>query len=120
MTGRAPGCGVEPAPLLEVRNLTVRFTAGARAVNVVQDVSFSVQPGQVIALIGESGAGKTTTALALLRLLPDTPGSSTHVTGQALFRGVDLLTLPDAQLLYTFAVPRSGWCFRNRSRSTVP
>ena len=65
---------------------------------MLQDVSFSVEPGQVVALIGESGAGKTTTALALLRLLPETPGSSTHVTGQALFRGVDLLTLPDAQL----------------------
>jgi ABC-type glutathione transport system ATPase component len=70
VTVPAQGCEVGPAPLLEVRNRTVRFTAGARTVTVFQDVSFSVQPGQVIALIGESGAGKTTTALALLRLLP--------------------------------------------------
>jgi ABC-type dipeptide/oligopeptide/nickel transport system ATPase component len=59
-----------PPPLLDVRNLQVSFCAGDRVVPIVDDVSFSIPRGRTLALVGESGAGKTVTAHAILRLLP--------------------------------------------------
>jgi oligopeptide/dipeptide ABC transporter ATP-binding protein len=76
--------------LLEVRGLTVRFGPWA----VVEDVAFSVAPGEVVAIVGESGSGKSMTALALMRLVPE-PGV---VTGTALFEGRDLITLPEREM----------------------
>ena len=76
--------------LLEVRGLTVRFGPWA----VVEDVAFSVTPGEVVAIVGESGSGKSMTALALMRLVPE-PGV---VTGTALFEGRDLITLPEREM----------------------
>ena len=58
-------------PLVEVHNLKTTFAIGARAVEAVRGVSFSIAPGEVFGLIGANGAGKTTTLRALLRLLPD-------------------------------------------------
>jgi oligopeptide/dipeptide ABC transporter ATP-binding protein len=72
--------------LLEVRDLTVAF-GSARAVD---GISFAVQPGESLGLVGESGCGKSTTALALMRLL-----SGARVAGQALFEGQDLLALKE-------------------------
>jgi peptide/nickel transport system ATP-binding protein len=73
-------------PLLEVENLVVRYAVargmiGAirreprRSVHAVEGVSFSVRQGQMVALVGESGCGKTTTAQAVLRLVPATSGT---------------------------------------------
>ena len=80
-------------PLLDVRGLSVAF--GAKT--VVDDVSFSIAPGEKLALVGESGSGKTVTALALLRLLHDA-----RLSGQALFSADgatrDLLALPEREL----------------------
>ncbi|GBD16967.1 Oligopeptide transport ATP-binding protein OppD [bacterium HR26] len=59
-----------PAPVLSVRNLEVRYFTRAGTVQAVRDVSFDLHAGESIALIGESGCGKTTLGLALLRLLP--------------------------------------------------
>jgi oligopeptide/dipeptide ABC transporter, ATP-binding protein, C-terminal domain len=72
-------------PLLAVRGLTVRFGPWA----VVEDVSFEVAPGEVLAIVGESGCGKSMTALALMRLVPE-PG---RLSGQVVFEGRDLLAL---------------------------
>lgn len=58
-----------PAPLLEVENLEIRFGSVA----VVHGISFAVAPGQTVAFVGESGCGKSVTALALMRLLPEPP-----------------------------------------------
>jgi microcin C transport system ATP-binding protein len=72
--------------LLEVRNLQVRF-GGATVVN---DVSFTIAPGEKFALVGESGSGKTVTSLAVLRLNQDAAYG-----GQILFEGDDILTKPE-------------------------
>src|SRR4051812_16975728 len=74
---------------LLVRNLTVQFS-GPRGLiqHAVHDVSFDIDPGETVALLGESGCGKTTLALALTRLLPQTTRA---VSGSVRFRGRDLL-----------------------------
>jgi peptide/nickel transport system ATP-binding protein len=62
---------------------------------VLSDVSFVIAPGRVVGLCGDSGCGKTTLALALLKLLPSPPY---RVTGEALLQGRDLLALPESEL----------------------
>ncbi len=84
------------APLLDVRDLRVRFRSRGRSVQVVSGVSFSVAGGETLGLVGESGCGKSVTALSLMRLIPDPPGRIT--SGQAWFEGRDLLTLNPAEI----------------------
>src|SRR5512140_2508819 len=78
----------ESQALLDVRGLTKRFPIGSifrtRLVHAVEDVSFTVMPGQVVALVGESGSGKTTTIRMVARLIPAT-------RGEIRFKGVDML-----------------------------
>lgn len=81
--------------LLEVSGLSVDFVAQQGAVHAVQDVSFSLRPGEIMGLVGESGCGKTTLILSLLRLLP---AAGRIMGGQVLYRGRNLLALPEAQL----------------------
>ena len=81
-------------PLLDVRNLSIRV-AKARS-NLVDDVSFSVAAGRTLCIVGESGCGKSQTALALMGLLASPPLSVTG--GTALFAGRDLLSLPQAEM----------------------
>jgi peptide/nickel transport system ATP-binding protein len=73
--------------LLDVRDLSVTYGRGERAVPAVRGVSFTLDRGQTLGVAGESGSGKSTMALSLLRLL----GEAT-VTGQVLYQGEDLLT----------------------------
>lgn len=80
--------------LMQVVNLRTAFAVGNERVEAVRGVSFSIAPGEVLGLIGESGSGKTVTGLSLLRLLP--PHAS--VTADAMhFRGRDLTRLSDQQ-----------------------
>jgi oligopeptide/dipeptide ABC transporter ATP-binding protein len=85
-----------PTPLLEIDNLTVAFDTRHAAILPVQGVSLSIHPGQTVALVGESGCGKSVTALSILRLIPTPPGR--FVGGRILLDGRDLLTLPEAQM----------------------
>jgi peptide/nickel transport system ATP-binding protein len=82
-------------PLLDVRNLSVKFRTRQGQVTAVDNLSFSIAPGQVLGVVGESGSGKSVTCLAVLRLLTD-PG--VIIEGEVLFRGRDLLKLPDKEL----------------------
>jgi oligopeptide/dipeptide ABC transporter ATP-binding protein len=77
--------------MLELRNLTTEFvTDDGAALRAVEDVSFALERGQALGIVGESGCGKTTAMLALLRLLPH---AGRIVGGQALFDGEDLFAL---------------------------
>jgi len=83
-------------PLLSIRDLTVQFTrAGEESFTAVDHVSFDVQPGQTVGLVGESGCGKSVTSLAIMGLLPH---RGNKVTGTVDFDGTDLLSLSDAQM----------------------
>ncbi len=83
-------------PLLEVRNLRTEFRTGAGVVRAVNDVSYSVDPGETVAIVGESGSGKSVGALSILRLIPDPPGRV--VGGEVMFGGRDLMKLSDAEM----------------------
>jgi peptide/nickel transport system ATP-binding protein len=82
-------------PILQVRDLQVRYHTAAGALHAVNGVSFDLRAGERIGLVGESGSGKSTVALALLRLIKP-PGRIER--GQAWFEGADLLSLPDRQM----------------------
>ena len=83
--------------LLEIRNLYVRYNTDDAVVCALNDFSLTVERGQKIGVVGETGAGKTTAALSILRLLPDKVGQI--VSGEILYNGEDLLTLEKAEML---------------------
>ncbi len=83
-------------PLLRVEDLAVSFTTDEGIVRAVDHVSFDVQPGEILGMVGESGCGKSVTAMSLLRLIPQPPGKIE--SGRAWFGGRDLLALPVAEL----------------------
>jgi peptide/nickel transport system ATP-binding protein len=84
------------AAVLEVSGLTTVFHTRTGVVRAVQDVSFSVGAGETLAIVGESGCGKTMTALSLMRLIPMPPGQIT--AGTVKLGGIDLLQLDEASM----------------------
>ena len=86
---------VATAPLLDVRNLQVEFRTDRGPVRAVDNVSFSIKPGEVLGLAGESGSGKSTIALAIMRVLK----SPAVITGGSVhFRNRDILAMNDDEL----------------------
>ena len=85
-----------PAPLLAVANLCTWFFTRDGIVRAVDGVSFDVLPGETLAIVGESGCGKSVTALSILRLIPSPPGRI--VSGTIAFAGRNLLDLAPAQM----------------------
>jgi peptide/nickel transport system ATP-binding protein len=87
---------VSAVALLDVQDLSVVFVRrGERPFTAVDAVSFTVEPGQTVGLVGESGCGKSVTSLAIMRLLPP---RGNRVGGRVLFEGIDLLELSDAHM----------------------
>jgi peptide/nickel transport system permease protein len=82
-----------PAPLLEVRGLTVEIATPAGAIRPVEDLAFRVEAGRTLAIVGESGSGKSLAATAVMGLLPPVARAS---AGAAWFEGRDLLGLDEA------------------------
>ncbi len=81
------------ALLLDIRDLTVSFQTSEGTVHAVNGVSLAIHPGETVGLVGESGCGKSVTALSVLRLLPMPPARI--VRGRVFFQGRDLLSLPE-------------------------
>jgi oligopeptide/dipeptide ABC transporter ATP-binding protein len=82
--------------LLDVRNLSTEFHTQDGTVKAVEDVSYNVARGETVALVGESGCGKTVSALSIIRLIAEPPGKI--VSGEVLFDGTDLLKLNRDQI----------------------
>lgn len=82
--------------LLEIKNLTVHYETSDGVVRAVNGIDLSIENGETLGLVGETGAGKTTTALAILRLLATPPAKIR--SGEILMNGTDLLKLKDAEL----------------------
>ncbi|CAN5703289.1 ABC transporter ATP-binding protein [soil metagenome] len=83
--------------LLEVRDLSVNFGTGEKAVRAVKNVSFVIKRGETLAVVGESGSGKSVTALSILQLLPYPMAN--HPTGSIRFRGRELVGAAPRELL---------------------
>jgi len=82
--------------LLEIQNLQTHFYVHGHVARAVDDISLSLDSGQTLGLVGESGCGKSVTAHSIIQLIPDPPGKI--VDGKILLEGVDLLTLSEAQM----------------------
>jgi peptide/nickel transport system ATP-binding protein len=83
------------APLLEITSLRTEFKLAGGVLKAVRGVDLSLEPGETLALVGESGCGKSITAASIMRLVPP-PGSI--VSGSIRFKGVDLLTLSEEEM----------------------
>ena len=81
--------------LLDVQDLQTQFDTPDGTVRAVQGLSFSIDAGETVAIVGESGCGKSVTSLSILRLIAMPPG---RLMGQVMFDGRDLLQLPEAEM----------------------
>src|SRR6201993_3159187 len=91
---KAPAAAAEP--ILDIADLRTWFLTRDGVVRAVDGVSFQVIPGETLAIVGESGCGKSGTALSVLRLIPSPPGRI--VSGAIRFAGRDLLGLSEAEM----------------------
>ncbi len=82
---------------LDVKDLVVEYTSGGQVVHAVNGVSLDLEKGQTLGLVGETGAGKTTIAKAILRILPDPPAKIKQ--GEVWLDGEDLLAKPESEML---------------------
>src|SRR5712691_2180998 len=82
--------------LLEVQDLKTYFKVKAGRVREVDGVSFAIKPGEKVGVVGESGCGKSVTALSIMRLIPQPPGE--YAGGNVLFEDRDLLELSESAM----------------------
>lgn len=82
--------------LLEVKNLEASIKTKTGAIHAIEDISFSMEKGEILGVVGESGCGKSMTALSILRLLPTPPIEISG--GQILYDGQDLLKMSKASI----------------------
>ena len=94
-------------PLLKIRDLEVSFTSTSGVIQAVRGVDLTIYPGQTVAIVGESGSGKSTTAHAIIDLLP---GSGKVTAGSILFDGIEITTASDKEIV----------ALRGRSIGLVP
>ena len=82
--------------LLEIEGLKTQFYTSAGTVKAVDGITYDVDEGETVAIVGESGCGKSVSAMSILRLIPDPPGKI--VEGSILFDGKDLLQLTEDEM----------------------
>ncbi len=82
--------------ILEIKDLFVQYTAGKDIVRAVNGISLTLEQGESLGLVGETGAGKTTTALSIMRLIPHPPGKITG--GEIRYRGENLMEKSEAEM----------------------
>jgi len=85
-----------PTPELLVKNLKVSFATSKKELIAIRGISYQLNQGEILALVGESGCGKTVSALSILRLIQEPPGKI--VSGEIIFAGKDLLKLKKKEL----------------------
>ena len=83
-------------PILEVKDLSVEYTSGKDIVKAVNDISFKLDKGELLGLVGETGAGKTTTALSIMQLIPSPPGKI--VSGEIIYKGENLMKKSEREM----------------------
>ena len=103
--------------LLEIKDLRTYFFAGGRVHKAVDRVSLAIDAGETVALVGESGCGKSVTAASILRLVPDPPGRI--VGGEIIFEGQDLLRL-EPRAMRAIRGNRIGMIFQEPMTSLNP
>lgn len=84
------------APFLEIRDLKVEYTSGGQVIHAVNGISLELEKGKTLALVGETGAGKTTIAKSILRILPD--HAARIVSGEIRLEGTDLLKISESDM----------------------
>ena len=82
------------AKLLDVKNLTTHFFTHDGVVKAVDGISYQVEEGEIVGIVGESGCGKSVSALSIMRLVPDPPGKT--VAGEVILDGEDILKLSNS------------------------
>src|SRR5690242_13032869 len=83
-------------PLLEINNLKLDFVSGGSTLRAVDGLSLTIDAGETVCLVGESGCGKSVTALSIARLVPEPPAR--YAGGKILLEGRDVLKLPKSEL----------------------
>ena len=81
--------------ILEIKNLVVHYVTDQTTVRAVNGITLSLERGESLGLVGETGAGKTTTALSIMQLIPDPPGRI--ISGEILYEGEDLVSMSQAR-----------------------
>lgn len=114
-SGASPTGAEARVPLLEVTDLKVRFYQHGRTVRAVDGVSYALEAGKTVAIIGESGSGKTVSSRAIIGLLPE----SARTSGSAKFEGAELLGLSEHELRRRRG-PDFSMVFQDPSRSLNP
>lgn len=87
---------MKQTPLLEIKNLTIHYVTYEGTVRAVENLNLRLGQGETLGFVGETGAGKTTTALGIMRLIPNPPGR--FIQGQILLNGEDLLRKSDKEM----------------------
>ena len=102
-------------PILEISDLTVSFPGNNCLLTAIEDIHLTVRKGETLAVIGESGSGKSILGLSIIRLLP----GNAHISGTILFNGKDLLTISDADI-ESIRGSRIAWIPQNPKTSFNP
>ncbi|MCF8093536.1 MAG: ABC transporter ATP-binding protein [Desulfotignum sp.] len=113
---QGPHMGHDKDPVLQVRELTVAFNLPQGRAEILEGVSFDLYPNEILALVGETGSGKSVTAKSLLHLIP---GRNCEIRGRVLFEREDLLSLPK-KMLQAIRGDKISMVFQNPKSSINP